>query len=275
MLGVSLAVAVPAAADETADGASLYSSCAVCHLPDGAGIEGSFPPLRDRLGPIASSRAGRDYLVLVLAKGLFGSIEVDGVPYFGAMPGQGLGDAEIAAVLNHVVREFNAETLVSDWAPFTAEEVGRVLSEHESVRANEVRALRGALDRADAATDAQDRLAWMLQCQGCHRADGAATGAEVPAIAGHVARFLSVPRGREYLIRVPGVATAPLADAELASLVNWMLLRFDPENVPEDFEPYGAREVGLHRATPFGSEVIAERARLVAAIQALEKDRDR
>ena len=121
----------------------------------------------------------------------------------------------------------------------------------------------------------QDRLNWMLQCQGCHRADGAATGEDVPALAGHVAKFLSVPGGREFLIRVPGVATAPLPDAELASLVNWMLRRFDPESVPQGFEPYQGEEIREHRQRPFGSEVIEERARLVAAIRALEADEDR
>ena len=84
-LALSLVAPLPAAAAEESDGAALYVACAVCHQPDGAGIEGSFPPLRGRLAAVASTPAGRGYLVLVLAKGLFGSIEVADVPYYGAM----------------------------------------------------------------------------------------------------------------------------------------------------------------------------------------------
>ena len=38
-------------------------------------------------------------------------------------------------------------------------------------------------------------------------------------MAGFVARFLQVPGGREYLARVPGVATAALSDADLAEAI--------------------------------------------------------
>src|SRR5262249_48882191 len=57
---------------------------------------------------------------------------------------------------------------------------------------------------------------YALNCQGCHRADGIGTPGSVPPLAGSVARFLTVPGGREYLVRVPGVAQAPLDDAALA-----------------------------------------------------------
>ena len=96
---------------------------------------------------------------------------------------------------------------------------------------------------------------WMLNCQGCHRQDASGTGSEVPPMPGIVARFLSVPGGREYLIRVPGVATAPLSDESIAVLVNWMLKKFDPKNVPGDFIPYTGEEVAsLRKLGAYGSE---------------------
>ena len=96
---------------------------------------------------------------------------------------------------------------------------------------------------------------WMLNCQGCHRPDGSGTGSEVPAMQGIVSRFLAVPGGREYLIRVPGVATSPLQDDSLAVLVNWMLEEFDRENIPVDFTPYTAEEVtSLRKLGPYGIE---------------------
>jgi len=106
----------------------------------------------------------------------------------------------------------------------------------------------------------------MLNCQGCHRSDGGATGDQVPALRGAVAKFLSVPGGREYLIRVPGVSMAPLNDESIAALTNWMLHEFDRENVPADFEHYTAEEVGSLRKMPYSSEASSIRAGLVETI---------
>ncbi len=116
--------------------------------------------------------------------------------------------------------------------------------------------------------DRANRLNWMLQCQGCHRQDGAATDAAVPALAGQVASFLYSEDGRAFLVRVPGVALAPLDDRALASLLNWMLLEFDAKRVPEDFEPYRASEIHALRAHPLGPEVKAVRSRLIEASRA-------
>ncbi len=116
----------------------------------------------------------------------------------------------------------------------------------------------------DGSPEGSARTMWMLNCQGCHRADGGGTGRAVPAMAGMVARFLSVPGGREYLIRVPGVASAPLADDSLAVLVNWMLKKFDQENIPSDFTPYTQEEVSsLRKLGAFGEEALTIRATLI------------
>jgi len=108
---------------------------------------------------------------------------------------------------------------------------------------------------------------WMLNCQGCHRADGLGTGSAVPTLRGLVARFLSVPGGREYLIRVPGVATSPLSDASLAMLVNWMFEQFDAQNVPADFTPYTEGEIhALRKLGAYGAEAGEIRAALVQSL---------
>lgn len=107
---------------------------------------------------------------------------------------------------------------------------------------------------------------YMLQCQGCHRPDGTGTSASAPPMAGMVARFLAVAGGREYLGRVPGVATAVLSDAQLAELLNWTLHRFDAANVPADFKPYTAAEIGALRRHPLRTEAAAVRARLVTEL---------
>ncbi len=106
---------------------------------------------------------------------------------------------------------------------------------------------------------------YALECQGCHREDGAGTPGTIPALRDSVARFLGADGGREYLARVPGVAQAPLDDAALAAVMNWMLARFDPAHVPAGFAPYTAAEVGRLRARPL-VDVEGVRARLVANV---------
>jgi hypothetical protein len=95
---------------------------------------------------------------------------------------------------------------------------------------------------------------WTLNCQGCHRPDGSGSEGTAPSLAGTVAKFLHVPGGREYLGRVPGVATSPLSDKDLAEVLNWMLWRFDAGHIPADFEPYTPAELGSLRTHPLRIE---------------------
>ncbi|HEY5758493.1 MAG TPA: hypothetical protein VIU34_21850 [Steroidobacter sp.] len=85
-----------------------------------------------------------------------------------------------------------------------------------------------------------------------------------PDITGAVAQFLWVSGGREYLMRVPGVASAPLADAEVAGLLNWMIWTYDRDNAPSDFEPFSAIEVRRLRRVPLRAEASEMRAELLA-----------
>lgn len=110
------------------------------------------------------------------------------------------------------------------------------------------------------------RLDYMLQCMGCHLEDGSGAPGRVPTLRG-VGRFLRVPGGRAYLVRVPGSAHAPLDDAALAALLNWLLVRFDPEAAGTPaFTPYDAAEVARYRATRLAN-ADAERQRLLAVLE--------
>jgi cytochrome c553 len=104
---------------------------------------------------------------------------------------------------------------------------------------------------------------WTLNCQGCHRPDGTGSDGTAPSLAGTVARFLSAPGGREYLCRVPGVATSSLGDADLAELMNWILWRFDREHLPANFQPFTAAEIGRLRTRPLRLEASQMRADLL------------
>jgi len=104
---------------------------------------------------------------------------------------------------------------------------------------------------------------WTLNCQGCHRPDGTGSEGTSPSLAGTVSKFLWVPGGREYIGRVPGVATSSLSNADLAELVNWMLWRFDKEHLPSGFRPFTAAEIGRLRTQPLRLEASQMRAELL------------
>lgn len=104
------------------DDAAAYATCAACHLPDGVGVPGAFPPVRDRAAKIAALEGGREYLIAVVSYGLMGTIRVEGVQYFGVMAGNmgAMDETEIAAALNHIVFGLGDG---EGQEPFTAEEV--------------------------------------------------------------------------------------------------------------------------------------------------------
>ncbi|MDA5195050.1 c-type cytochrome [Govanella unica] len=109
---------------------------------------------------------------------------------------------------------------------------------------------------------------WALNCQGCHGPDAKGFSNATPNMAGEVARFLSIPGGRDYLLRVPGVSTSPLNDRDLAELINWMLPHFDPTHMPKDFKPFTAEEIKKQRTRPLRTEASRTRADLITKMPA-------
>lgn len=117
--------------------------------------------------------------------------------------------------------------------------------------------------------DAEVRLNYTLHCMGCHKSDGSGHGDYVPAMKGNLGRFLRVPGGREYLVRVPGTAQSLLGSRETAELLNWALREFDPDHVPADFEPYTEKEIAHLRQQPLSAPSI-ERNLLIEALRTIK-----
>lgn len=272
-------------AEATQEGERLYQRCAACHLPNGAGVPGAFPPLGPQLSIFAESAAGRTYLVLVVARGLAGALTVDGMTYNGVMPPQAppMSESEIAAVLNFVIRTFAVSPGRSEPPPFDRTEVAEILDQNSAIRSpHQVRPFRepAGADRRLApntakgvANAARARMNWQLHCQGCHGAEASGSANGAPAMSGQVARFLAVNGGRAFLGRVPGVANAPLASDLLAELLNWMLYRFDPSHIPANFEPYSAAEIEALRDDVLIEETAARRAQLLAQLSQLQDEK--
>jgi hypothetical protein len=97
------------------------------------------------------------------------------------------------------------------------------------------------------------RVHYLLHCGGCHLADGRGVPPEVPSLRGELGRLAALPEGRRYLARVPGASQAPLSNAELAAVLNWVLVTFSEETLPSGFVPLSIDEVGNAR-----SEVLAD-----------------
>lgn len=105
---------------------------------------------------------------------------------------------------------------------------------------------------------------YQMSCQGCHAPDGSGAN-EVPRMRDQVGVFLATAAGREYLVRVPGSAVSALDDADLAEVLNWIVLEFAGNSAPDPFEPYTAEEVGRLRQQPL-NEVAQYRAQLLGEI---------
>lgn len=120
-----------------------------------------------------------------------------------------------------------------------------------------------------ATTGANEILArqnYILNCQGCHLPDGSGSEGNVPKMNDFVGYFLHVQGGREFLVQVPGAAGAPISDQELADVMNWMLLNFSNNELPDPFIPYNAAEIGKLRKQPL-IDVHQRRAELITEIK--------
>ena len=74
--------------------------------------------------------------------------------------------------------------------------------------------------------------------------------------------FSATPEGRDYVIRVPGVAQSPLSDEDTAALLNWMARNLSDLKAPPGFVDYSEAEIHSLRDRPL-VRVSAIRARLL------------
>ncbi len=106
---------------------------------------------------------------------------------------------------------------------------------------------------------------YILHCQGCHRADGRGHEPAVPSLVSRLGKMISVPEGRGFLVQVPGTAQAPLSDDEVAHLLNWILLRYSSDTLPQPFLPYSSSEVAEYR-TRSAKHLVNDRHAISCAI---------
>src|SRR5687768_6159950 len=79
-------------------GKTVYeTNCMSCHMPDGAGLEGTFPPLAK-----SKNLSDKNRLIKVILQGMKGPVKVNGVDYDSQMAGISLTDKEVSDVLNYI-----------------------------------------------------------------------------------------------------------------------------------------------------------------------------
>ncbi len=97
------------------------------------------------------------------------------------------------------------------------------------------------------ADDHRASINYMVHCQGCHLPEAVGFAGKVPRMKDFVGYFLHSREGREFVIRVPGVATSSLPDDELTEMMNWLLLTYSAEQLPKPFVPFSPEEVAVLR----------------------------
>ena len=125
LLTAALAFAMTSAATAADRAAALYAEhCAICHDAAGTGVPGFGPPLA---GPVAArlkAPGGREYVAAVVVHGISGVFESGGQRQFAAMtPAPALPDDDLATILNHVLRTFNADALPGEFAPYATADI--------------------------------------------------------------------------------------------------------------------------------------------------------
>lgn len=127
-------------------------------------------------------------------------------------------------------------------------------------------ALAAAGDVAIAQSDAAERFNWQMNCQGCHHPNGEGNEARgIPPLE-KLEGFQKISEGREFLIRVPGMARSALSDEELTQLANWMMDEFSTPGTEPDWPSYSVEEVAELRKRPITDGIVEQRAALLARI---------
>jgi len=117
------------------------------------------------------------------------------------------------------------------------------------------------------ANAASARINYILQCQGCHRADGlgnnSADGSGTPSMLTFGRLFLSTPEGRDFFVSVPGVVNAPLSDEEMTHVINYVIEALIIRDAAAEPFLYSLEELSRYRKTKLVKDVKLLRRELI------------
>jgi len=110
--------------------------------------------------------------------------------------------------------------------------------------------------------DQRARGNYLLHCMGCHGENGEGLEGHVPNMRTDLARLVTSPGGRAYVLRVPGVTQSTLEPEQLAEVLNYTIREFGGVAVARKIEPFTAAELIAARAKPL-LEITETRAGIV------------
>jgi hypothetical protein len=110
---------------------------------------------------------------------------------------------------------------------------------------------------------------YRLYCMGCHVDDGSGLEGKVPSMRGTLVPLSMRPEGRRFLVQVPGVAQSPLTNAEVAALLNWMIVNLADKPADREVAAFTESEVARYRGERM-LNVRATRAKLLAEHPSVE-----
>jgi len=92
--------------DSIEEGQWIYEDfCARCHLPDGNGVQGVYPPLNNSNWLTEANKIEES--ISAVKYGLKGEIVVNDKTYKKRMPKSGLSDEEVADVMNYIMNSWD------------------------------------------------------------------------------------------------------------------------------------------------------------------------
>lgn len=100
---------------------------------------------------------------------------------------------------------------------------------------------------------------YLLHCGGCHIENGSGMPPAIPDLRVTMPKLATHDEGRAYMVQVPGASQAPVTDAQLTEIMNWMLRTF----AEGSHQPYTVSEVTRHRANKV-LDILALRRQLIA-----------
>ena len=99
---------------------------------------------------------------------------------------------------------------------------------------------------------------YLERCGGCHGIEGISAESLVPTLRHRAGFFLCTRAGREYLARLPSVATSPLSDVELSDLMNFVVFEIgDAQRLVPNARGFSAQEVHGLRAQPLNEVALS------------------
>jgi mono/diheme cytochrome c family protein len=111
------------------------------------------------------------------------------------------------------------------------------------------------------------RVNFLLHCAACHLPDGHGSPGTVPDLHEYLGEFAQHPDSRSFIARVPGASGAPVNNAELAQVLNWVLITMNGDQLRPGFKPYTAEEVAGYRRDTL-IDVAPERQALIKKLAA-------